>query len=183
MPKIIPNSRPQLKREEAEKLLPAFDRSKYPVCVLAIRGYYKETMGNPVKNDFGIYDDAFIVIAPGVYRTFNANTDPSVLNSKLAILKTGFHWYKKGIHGITHADGGYAAFRPANKEEKLPVTRNGKDDWGIAINIHKGGYGQTSSEGCQTLYPDQWIEFKYLVYDQMSTYNQKELPYILIAFA
>jgi hypothetical protein len=176
---IVPANRPQLSRMEAEHMLQAYPLNSYPVKLLAIRGYFKKTMGNPVQNDFGIYDDAIILVAPKVYKTYNANTDPSVLNSHLAILKTGLHFFKKGKHGISRPGGGYPAFRPANPEEKLPVTRNGKDDWGIAINIHRGGYGQTSSEGCQTIYPDQWEGFQLLVYNLMTQNNQRLLPYAL----
>jgi lysozyme len=51
---------------------------------------------------------------------------------------------------------------------------------GIAINIHRGGYRTTSSEGCQTIYPSQWDGFINLVYSEMSRYNQKTIPYLLV---
>lgn len=162
------------------------------VYVVALRGYYMDSMGEPGKNDIGIYDDAMCVVWPGGFITFNGNTDPSRYRPAterqpgIATLIPGLHFFKQGKHGITtHADGGYDAFRPATPDESLPVWRAGQD-WGvkvfkgIAINLHKGGYNTTSSEGCQTIYPDQWLEFQVMVYHLMDKYKQSVLPYLLV---
>jgi hypothetical protein len=178
----VPNSKPQLKKADAEKILSAYDLTKYPVKLLGIRGYYKQRMGNPLQNDVGIYDDAIFVVSERVFMAFNANTDPSVQRKGIATLKPGLHLYKKGNHGISKPGGGYPAFRPATTGEKLPVTRDGKVSEGIAINIHKGSINSTSSEGCQTIYPTQWGEFQENVYSLMRANNQTVIPYVLIEY-
>lgn len=174
-----PNSVPQLGKDGAIAKMNGFDLSGYQVKLLGIRGYYKESMGNPNSNDVGVYDDALFIIAPDFYMSFNANTDPSRQRKGIATLKPGLHLYRKGKHKIA-SPLGYAALRPANREEKLPVTRDGKDSWGIAINIHKGSLTNTSSEGCQTIYPTQWEDFIHHVYRLMKVYNQDIIPYVLI---
>lgn len=176
-------TKPKLSREEAVINIPQNITEK--VVLLGIRGYYKRTMGDPSKNDRGIYDDAIFLISPDHFSAWNANTDPSVFRKGIATLKTGVHYYKKGNHGISKPGGGYPALRPATRGEKLPVTRDGAngtaiDDFGIAINIHKGSRNSTSSEGCQTIHPDQWSDFINAVYDEMYRYKQEVIPYILI---
>jgi len=148
------------------------------VMVLAIRGYYKKTMGNPVQNDRNIYDDAEFVITPDGFATFNANTDPSVTRKGVAVLKPGVWRYKKGKHKIKSPNG-YPAFVQA---EKVTVIRDqqGEDTGMFGINLHKGSYNSTSSLGCQTTYPDQWDAYKTLVYSELDKYGQKDFPYILI---
>jgi hypothetical protein len=182
MSKIVPNSKPQLTKKDAEKLLSKFDLKQYPVKLLGIRGYYKQTMGNPLKNDVGIYDDAVFVVSEHGFMPFNGNTDPSINRTGIATLKPGLHLYKKGKHGISRPSGGYPALRPATSGEKLPVTRSGKDDFGIAINIHKGSSQTTSSEGCQTIYPSQWEYFINTVYSLMDASKQKIIPYVLVEY-
>jgi len=178
MPIATP-SRPQQKREASEKMLRVAGVTDQ-VCLIGIRGYYFDTMGEKGKNDRGIYDDAIILLSPSVHATFNANTDPSVFRKGIASLKTGVHRYKKRNHGISKPDGGYPALRPSNPQESVPVTRDDEgDSMGIAINIHRGGYNSTSSLGCQTIYPTQWDAFINLVYSEMSRYNQKTIPYLL----
>lgn len=178
------NKTPQDIREKLDQFYKLNPRGM--VAVVAFRGYYLDTMGKPGENDRNLYDDCMCVVAPGVFVTFNANTDPTRFKQGVATLVPGLHYFKKGKHGITtHADGGYNAFRPATPDEALPVWRDGEDYGvkvfkGIAINIHRGGYTVTSSEGCQTVYPDQWNEFQTTVYDLMTKYNQKTLPYALI---
>jgi lysozyme len=175
--------RPKLTEAQAMKFAPIEVLEKYKVFLIGLRGYYLDTMGKPGENDRGIYDDCICISGPkGIFLPFNANTDPSRFRPGIATLITGVHMYKKGKHGITtHADGGYPAFRPATPNEALPVTRDGQTgiSQGIAINIHKGGYGATSSEGCQTIYPDQWLEFQEKVYALMYTYEQSVIPYVL----
>ena len=175
---MVPNSRPQ---QAKEKTLAMVIRAGIEdrVALVGIRGYYSETFA-PSGNQRGIYDDAIVLLSPSVHATFNANTDPSVFRKGIAVLKTGVHRFCKGNHGISKPGGGYPALRPANAKEELPVTRDiTGDDMGIAINIPKGGYNTTSSEGCQTIYPPQWDGFINLVYSEMSRYNQKTIPYLL----
>jgi lysozyme len=176
---MVPNSRPQQAKEKTLMMViksGIVDR----VVLIGIRGYYSETF-QPSGNQRGIYDDAIILLSPSVHATFNANTDPTVYKKGIAVLKTGVHRYRKGNHGISKPGGGYPALRPANPKEEMPVTRDGEgDSMGIAINIHKGGYNATSSLGCQTIYPPQWDGFINLVYSEMSRYNQKTIPYLLV---
>jgi lysozyme len=93
-------------------------------------------------------------------------------------LSPGVHLYRKGKHKIA-SPLGYAAFRPANANEELPVTRSGKPSVGVAINIHKGGVNGTSSLGCQTIPPAQWESFRSTVYMLMDRYDQSVIPYVL----
>jgi lysozyme len=177
---MVPNSRPQ---QAKEKTLGIVIRAGIEdrVVLVGIRGYYSDSMGVKKKNDRNLYDDAIILLSPSVHATFNANTDPSVYRKGVAVLKTGVHRYRKGNHGLSKPGGGYPALRPSNAKEELPVTRDEiGDDMGIAINIHRGGYNTTSSEGCQTIYPPQWQGFINLVYSEMNRYNQKTIPYLLI---
>lgn len=171
----VPASRPKATRDQVLKLIPASVKDK--VVIVGVRGYYEDTMGKPGVNERNLYDDAIFVVTPGDFRSFNANTDPSVYRKGIATLAPGVHRYKKGQH-----KGKYFALRPATKGEELPVTRDGVSvPWpGIAINIHKGGKNSTSSEGCQTLYPSQWQEFIDMVYAAMAKYGQGTVPYVLV---
>jgi lysozyme len=184
-------NKPKLTREQALAQISTDNRSKIisgskgrnSVFLIGFRGYYMDSMGKPGENDRGIYDDAICVVTPDEFLAYNANTDPSRHKQGVATLIPGVYPYRKGKHGITtHADGGYWAFRPATPNEAVPVTRDGQagTSMGIAINIHKGGYTTTSSEGCQTIHPDQWPDFQRLVYALMDRYEQKIIQYALI---
>ena len=173
-------ARPQQAKSKTQALLTKA-RVGDEVALVGIRGYYRDTMGVPGQNDRGIYDDAIFLVSLNAYATFNANTDPSVKRKGIAVLKPGVHRYRKGKHGLSKPGGGYPALRPANPAESLPVTRDGVgDSMGIAINIHRGGYRTTSSEGCQTIYPAQWEAFIALVYSEMDRAGQKTIPYLLV---
>lgn len=182
---IKPNSRPQAPKDKVEAYAKKHCRKSikladYPCYMLAVRGYYLNTMGKKGANDRGIYDDAIMLVSPTLYYTVNANTDPGAFRKRIANLKVGTHLYKMGIHGISRpASQRYAAFRQA---EKVTVVRDGVgEDLGyFGINIHKGGYNSVSSLGCQTVYPTQWLGFKEAFYTELKRYNQKVFPYILI---
>ena len=177
---IVPSTRPKL---EAEKVR-AIGQAKgvtAKVYLVGIRGYYDRSLDNKSGNARGIYDDALFLVTPeGVYR-YNANTDPSIQRKGIATLKPGVYNYRQDIHPKSRP-GGYPALRPSTKGERLPVTRDGQtgDAWGIAINIHKGSRTRTSSEGCQTVWPDQWAEFIRKVYFFMDEHAQRTIPYVLI---
>ena len=171
--------KPKLSEQSARDLVAPFNLTD-KVILLGIRGYYMRTMGDPSKNDRGIYDDAIFILAPGFFQAFNANTDPSIFRKGIATLKPGVHRYRKGNHGISKGPG-YPALRPATVGEKLPVTRDGQgDSEGIAINIHRGGFKTTSSEGCQTIHPNQWNGFITKVYELMDDCKQSTIPYVLV---
>lgn len=179
---ILPRSRPKASRELVERVARAMCGSELPpVYVLGVRGYYLRTMGDPARNDRGIYDDAMFVCGPSIFASYNANTDPSVIRKGIATLVPGVHLYRQGKHGLSRPGGGYPAFRPATRNEELPVTRDGVQGTsnGIAINIHRGSRTSTSSEGCQTIYPDQWAEFHGLLVHAMQIAGVKTFPYIL----
>lgn len=177
---ILPPKRPQLPESRARELLRA-NGVTANIAILGIRGYYLNSMGGP-GNQRGLYDDALFIVGPRCFKGFNANTDPSIRRPGIATLKPGVHPYKRGKHGISRPGGGYPALRPATLGERLPVTRDGVDgtQYGVALNIHKGSRTTTSSEGCQTIHPDQWPEFIGTVYALMDAFDADVIQYCLI---
>lgn len=180
---IVPEKRPRLTREEAVQLLARFQLEHYPVKLLGIRGYYKKTMGNPLVNDRGIYDDAIFIVSPEAYKPYNANTDPSVVRTGIAVLMVGkVYLYKIGQHGVSTPHAYEALRQYGNVTVVRDRGREATDgpDHRFWIDIHKGGYHTTSSIGCQTIYPEQWLEFLQAVKAQLTLYHQEIIPYALL---
>ena len=144
------------------------------VCVVAVRGYYLDSMGKKGKNDRRIYDDAMFIVHPNGIERFQANTDPNGYRAGkgtgsrkgMATLKPGIHRFGKGSHK------GVQAFRQC---EKFTVTRDGNPPYDHldyhAINLHSGGYTSTSSLGCQTIPKANWPRFKATLYPLLSEYK------------
>jgi lysozyme len=178
---MIPPSTPKLALDKVTQLI-AKAKLTDTVVLVGIRGYYRDTMGKPGTNDRGIYDDALFIVAPSHFTAWNGNTDPSAFRKGIASLVPGVHRYRPGNHGISRPGGGYPAFRPATKDEALPVSRDGvvNPSPGIAINIHKGSRTSTSSEGCQTIPPQQWDGFYTALKGQLKQHSQTTFPYLLV---
>lgn len=79
----------------------------------------------------------------------------------------------------------YHAFRQAGPVTVLrdggmtTETKIGINDWPW-IDIHRGGINTTSSEGCQTIFPDQWPEIKEKGYAAMNAAGLQIIHYFLI---
>lgn len=188
---MIPNSRPQIKEADALKHIAHIDRAKYPLVILGIRGYYKDTMGKPGVNDIGMYDDAIILSykheSDYLYLTFNGNTDPSRQRDRMATLKPGTYF----AHCIGLHKNSYTAL--VQRMGKVTVLRymtgkNPIEDTGyFGINIHEGGVNGTSSEGCQTVPKaggqfDEFIDRCVICMKKSfnNDYDKKTIPYVLV---
>lgn len=163
----MPKAKPQLSRERALEIIAGKGLSieKEKVILLGLRGYFRDSMGAPLKNDIGIYDDAFCWIDENEMQNFNGNTDPSRYRPRMASLLPGAWSYKKGLHG-SMAYGPYPAYRqaaPVIVERYIDGKRWAKDKGLFGINIHHGSKSpgnSTSSLGCQTVPWSQWKTFK-----------------------
>jgi lysozyme len=172
-------------RIERAMLLRKLDKKPAFPCIIGVRGYYKDEMGKKGANDRGVYDDAIFIVENNLMFSFNANTDPSrygmnnKINKGLANLKAGEYKYKIGIHGVNKEKS--KQYEALVQQEQVLVKRdvtNVEEKGFFGINIHRGGVNTTSSEGCQTVPPDQWDEFIDLV---KQIFNKKtDIPYILI---
>jgi hypothetical protein len=179
---MIPKNRPRIGRKTTEQLL-RLRKVSDPVCLVGIRGYYRDTMGAVGKQDRGIYDDAIILVSPNVHAAFNANVDPGAYgkNPKIgkgyASLKPGVYRYKLGRHGLRSGN----PYRALVQGNPVTVSRDGgEDETGyFGINIHKGSNRSVSSEGCQTIPPAQWPAFITMVETEMKRNNAKTLSYVL----
>lgn len=177
MSAMLPPAKPRLSLAELEaKIAPyAINRDLHPMIVVGLRGYYRDTMGASGRNDRGIYDDAICIVTPNVFATFNGNTDPTSEEPRvgLASLAPGAYYaHRFDLHrgnylALCQRAGQVIVHRDLTDSYASGVDHvdyghslgggNWKGDFGI--NIHKGGYGTTSSLGCQTIYPDQWGGF------------------------
>lgn len=193
MPTMVPNSKPRLSAEELHTLISPFDisREKYPLVVVGIRGYYRDTMGAPGVNDRGIYDDAIFIDTPSATVAFNGNTDPSRFRKgKGAGVQKGMASLQLGawfVHRFDLHRGKYLAL--CQRAGDVTVLRDGEpayeDTGSFGINIHRGGFTTTSSEGCQTVHPSQWESFIALAVDQAKRYYAEKwrkaiVPYVLL---
>lgn len=61
----------------------------------------------------------------------------------------------------------------------VPETKTDPGSWPW-IDIHRGGYNTTSSEGCQTIHPDQWPEAKTKGYAAMDAAASTIINYVLV---
>lgn len=191
MPVAAPINKPRLSSTELHQRLQPFnlDRTKYPMAIIGIRGYYLNTLGIIGKNDRGIYDDALFIDTPHVTATFNGNTDPSFYR-KGAGTKTGkgMASLKQGLW-LSFGFGLHKGYQAIVQTGKVTVVRDGdpnyEDTGYFGINIHRGGYNSTNSEGCQTIYPPQWDSFINLAKDQAqrlfgNKWKKVTIPYALI---
>lgn len=182
----VPRSRPGMARAVAETWLAVQTVPITLPAILGIRGYYRDTLGVPGVNDTGIYDDCIAIIAPRFYRTFNANTDPSKGHPHVATLQPGVWKYRRGIHGLSKPKEKqyYALVQAApvtvSREGAAPTDPRTMETGLFGINIHKGSYTSTSSEGCQTIYPEQWDEFTALCFGAMKDADSNTLQYVLV---
>lgn len=191
---MLPPSRPRMSQADLLPLARAagLDPARDPVFIVGLRGYYRDTMGAAGRNDRGIYDDAMFLVSPSIFAAYNANTDPSRVRrgggtgaaKGMASLRPGL-WR---VHRFDRHKGQYLAL--CQRAGPVTVTRDGSDgdyaDTGLfGINIHRGGHGTTSSEGCQTIPPGQWDSFIASAVDQAKRYHgdrwgRTTIPYLLL---
>jgi hypothetical protein len=198
---LLPNSRPNLTKTELYLALTPLE-DKVDVATelffVGIRGYYKKTMGDPTKNDRGIYDDAIFIVSPTAFVAFNANTEPSYFRRGygtsidtrgMARLSTGaWRVYKFDMHSPPKKSPYFALCQRAGN---VSVMRDGNPDYydkgDFGINIHRGKVDMTSSAGCQTIPPEQWNEFIYTAQAQAKIINgnnwmKSTYAYVLLEF-
>lgn len=159
---IVPVTRPEATYDRVVAYadqVPVADDLEPPFLVMR-RGYFEATFGE-TKNARGVYDDAMFLVSQGEVLGFNANGDPSAKRPGMARLKQGVYVYKQGIHNLSKDPLVHPRYPALVQAGEVTVTRDGGvDERGFfGINVHKGSYHTTSSEGCQTIYPDQWDEF------------------------
>jgi hypothetical protein len=191
---IVPPARPNLTREQAEAYFAApygdLDFDKFPLYRLSIRGYYKKSLGDASRNDFGIYDDAIFLLTKDGFWAFNANCDPSKVSrgtktkKGTAILMPGIY-YAQGLD--LHQNRYPALCQRLGSMEVWRYKEDGSrwtDAGYFGINCHCGGKIATNSEGCETIYPMQYGEFMYTVVQAVGQFgwNGKCVPNLLIEY-
>lgn len=176
---MVPAKRPELSEADAQALVA--QAGVTGPAILGRRGYYRDSMGKPGVNEHGIYDDAIFIVVPGMFRAFNANTDPSKDYPGVAVLRAGVWRYKLGIHNISKPSPPHERYECLVQAAPVTVDRENKgaDTGDFGIHIHKGSHNSTSSEGCQTIYPDQWVEFIAQVKVALVSLGLTEIPYVL----
>ena len=159
-----------------------------PLFCVGLRGLFSLTIGAP-GNDLNAYDDALYIVRPKkdgldpTVTSFNFNTDPTRYGwnagagKYMARLKPGAYKMRRRLHGGRYwaygQDGSPMTVERIDSTGKIRATETG--DFGI--DLHPGGHTTTSSEGCQTLPPeDQWPEADAL----LRSINGAWFPYVLL---
>ncbi|MGL5935898.1 MAG: hypothetical protein ACRCZI_09790 [Cetobacterium sp.] len=194
MAKMTPSNRPQMLEADLIRIANASGLylSESPMFLVGYRGYYRDTMGLPGVNDRGIYDDAMFLMSREIFVAYNANCDPSrvrrgkgvgagkgMANLKLGLWRAHrFGKHRNQYEALIQTGGPVTVIRDG-------LTHNYEDTGYFGINIHKGGYNTTSSEGCQTIHPNQWNSFIANCHDQAKriygrVWRSATIPYLLV---
>lgn len=194
MPVARPGARPRASRSAVmaavKSLHPSYDFAGR-LTVVGVRGYYRDTLGAVGRNDRAMYDDAIFIVADEAFAAFNANTDPSGFrNGRGTGAGKGMASLNPGLWPVYRFDlhsGKYQAL--CQRAGQVVVTRDGtppyQDRGMFGINIHRGGVNTTSSEGCQTIPPDQWPAFIAMAQDQAkrlygADWRSETITYVLL---
>lgn len=157
-----------------------------PLCYqIVVRAYYRDTMGKPGVNDFGINDDAFFFVSPDRFKAIRGNTDPTRLGynpsagKAMAVLQPGWWPFYRGAHrGRTPSLRQYEPdLADAKKipnhghflvERSYGVgdQRNWHETGYFAINQHSQLGSTTSSEGCLTAPDETFDPYMSLVWEE-----------------
>jgi hypothetical protein len=176
MSKITPASRPQATKADILKIIKdeGLDIAAEKLILVGIRGYYTKTMGDPLKNDRNLYDDAMFVVTEKDLRSYNCNVDPSKYKKGIASLVVGIYKAVKWMH-----HGKYRALQIV-RDDLVRDSTPGHDIGRHGINFHYGGDRDTWSEGCQTFPQSQYWQFQGHVYELMDQFGLKEVTYLLV---
>lgn len=157
------------------------------VALLGLRGYVSATTPDPSdRNQYGVYDDALVLVTPDGVTTYLGNTDPSTLVPNRAVLQPGKYRYKRGTHNITKEKAKqYPAWVQAGGVNIKRAAKDGrtlgellKGQW-IGCNIHNGSWTTTGSAACQTVVPEQWKAFDAALAAALKAHNQDAFWYVL----
>jgi hypothetical protein len=199
---ILPKTRPHATAADIAAYVAASGRdlgkmlTELPVLVVGVRGYYLHSMGDPERNDRGLYDDAIFLLErtvvgsagfpPGQPRAgfpdpsvtaFNANTDPSRHRRGIATLVPGLYLCSKWMHRAKY---------PCLLLDQDAVTRDGMtgiDRGRHYIEIHWSGLTATGSDGCQTIPRTEYDGpqgFQQHAYRLMYKHGMAKVPYLLV---
>lgn len=180
MKKILPPSRPKRDNAAIDAVLEHYKVDRDKPCLVFIRSYYLNTMGEEGRGDQNIYDDACYLISPRIRESYNANTEPSFKNKGKATLNLGKYLYYRGKH-----KGKYNALRPFPEGVILKCTRDGQPSTCSHTNIHRGGsrpsgFDVVWSEGCLTIPSIQYEDFITRVYAEMKYYKIQTIEVLLV---
>lgn len=192
----IPSSKPQAgKTKVLAAAKAAWDKHRPgkilpELFVVAVRAYYRDTMGKSGANDVGMYDDAFFIVCPNGMSAWNGNTDPSRYgwnpnaDGYMARLRCGVWNFIRLKHHWSRPDG-YMAFGQGDNDVtvdriKADGSVNNSITGTFGINLHRGGINGTSSEGCLTVPKEQWDAFNAMLTKAIKAQGGGIFPLILI---
>lgn len=180
--RIVPPKKPHFDFYELEEHFPEVQFQRKKPFLLGVRGYYILEDWTLSKNQFAVYDDAIFIIAGEQVIPFNANTDPTKNQPGRAMLIPGTYEFELGVHNRTKEKS--KQYLALIQSKEVSVSRYGSEGvfrgW-FGINIHRGGKITTGSEGCQTIWPDQWLDFIDTVrFEIMDAFQMRFIQYILV---
>ena len=150
--------------------------------ILAVRAYYRDSMGEVGKNDLNQYDDGFFIVDGDKMTSWNGNTDPVRLgwnadaDGYMARLHTGCWKMRSRMHRNKYQAFGQDGKDVSVDRVKADGTVAEVDTGSFGIDLHPGGVNTTSSLGCQTVPRDQWDDFNETA---LATFGGDWFDYIL----
>jgi hypothetical protein len=138
-------------------------------------------------------------VTPTAFNSFNANGDPSIARKDIARLEAGVWRFKIGVHNASKDKTLHPHYTALIQAEEFIVHRDDTEEYEaghvdpvlgtclgagrwkgwFGINNHCGSYTKTSSEGCLTVFPDQWGAYIEIVQLEMRRHELLTIPCVV----